>query len=90
MDRFEAGDDSACMTVLELTNPTGLTQRGRFGRRTHGHPGRTAVSDSGTTKLEEIRERVANDAYEVDVRKVADAIIERLLAGRAVREAGAR
>jgi hypothetical protein len=77
------------MTVLELLHSTPLDAPGRFGRRRGGHAGRTAVPDPQITKLDEILDLVARDAYDVDVRTVADAILERLLAGRAVREAGA-
>jgi anti-sigma28 factor (negative regulator of flagellin synthesis) len=45
------------------------------------------MSDSGMTKLEQIRERLERDDYEVDAREVADAIIARLLAGRSAKEA---
>jgi anti-sigma28 factor (negative regulator of flagellin synthesis) len=48
----------------------------------------TAMPDSSPTKLQEIRARIERHAYHVDATKVADAIVERLLAGRAVREIG--
>ncbi len=38
--------------------------------------------------MEEIRARVERDAYAVDARKVADAIVARLLAGASARDAG--
>ena len=45
------------------------------------------MSESGMTKkMEEIRARIERDAYDVDAHKVADAIVERLLAGRVVPE----
>ena len=37
------------------------------------------------TKMEVTRERLERDAYEVDPGKVADAILQRLLAGSTVR-----
>ena len=44
------------------------------------------MSESGTTKMEEIRARLERDSYVVDAAKVADAIVERLLAGRSAKE----
>jgi anti-sigma28 factor (negative regulator of flagellin synthesis) len=41
------------------------------------------------TKMEQIRERLERDDYHVDARKVADAIIDRLLAGRSAKETAA-
>jgi anti-sigma28 factor (negative regulator of flagellin synthesis) len=38
------------------------------------------------TKMEEIRTRLERDAYTVDATKVADAIMQRLLAGRSAKE----
>ena len=38
------------------------------------------------TQLEQIRERVASGDYQVDAREVADALLDRLIAGRSVRE----
>ena len=45
------------------------------------------MTDSRTTKMEEIRARLERDAYTVDADKVADAIVARLLAGRSARDA---
>lgn len=42
------------------------------------------------TKVEEIRALVERGAYIVDAEKVADAIVERLLAARPAREPGRR
>jgi Anti-sigma-28 factor, FlgM len=61
--------------------------RARFKRDKPGYPRDAGMSDSGLTKLEQIRERLERDDYEVDARKVADAIIDRLLAGRSAKEA---
>jgi anti-sigma28 factor (negative regulator of flagellin synthesis) len=44
------------------------------------------MQDAQTAKMEEIRARLERDAYTVDAAQVADAIVERLLAGRLVRE----
>ena len=41
------------------------------------------------TKVEIIRERLERDDYHVDARLVADAIVERLLAGRSAKETAA-
>ena len=45
------------------------------------------MTDSRTTKMEEIRTRLERDDYTVDADKVADAIVARLLAGRSARDA---
>jgi anti-sigma28 factor (negative regulator of flagellin synthesis) len=44
------------------------------------------MSDTPTSKLEEIRARLERGDYTVDAGKVADAIVERLLAGRSVKD----
>jgi anti-sigma28 factor (negative regulator of flagellin synthesis) len=41
-------------------------------------------------KMEQIAERLARNDYDVDARKVADAILDRLLAGRSLKDAAAR
>ena len=90
-----SGDDLSHMTVLELRYASrhrvvrvpGST-RSRFGRDVHGDRVNTLpMTDSRTTKMEEIRERLERDAYTVDAQKVADAIVARLLAGRSARDA---
>lgn len=45
------------------------------------------MTDSRTSKMEEIRARLERDEYTVDVEKVADAIVARLLAGRSAKDA---
>jgi hypothetical protein len=82
------------MTVLALRYPP--RDRGpkvpdstssRFGREVRGARVSTIMSDSGMTKkMEEIQARLLRDAYAVDAAKVADAIVERLLAGRSAKE----
>jgi anti-sigma28 factor (negative regulator of flagellin synthesis) len=83
------------MTVLELRYASrhrvvrvpGST-RSRFGRDVHGdRVNSIPMTDSRTSKMEEIRERLERDAYSVDAHKVADAIVARLLAGRSARDA---
>ena len=88
-------DDLSHMTVLELRYASrhrvvrvpGST-RSRFGRDVHGDRVSTIpMTDSRTSKMEEIRERLERDAYTVDAQKVADAIVARLQAGRSARDA---
>ena len=88
-------DDLSHMTVLELRYASrhrvvrvpGST-RSRFGRDVHGDRVSTIpMTDSRTSKMEEIRERLERDDYTVDAEKVADAIVARLLAGRSARDA---
>ncbi len=85
-------DDGVPMTVLALRSPT-RDQRRDALESTRSRFGRDRVSsqvpDSGTTKVEEIRARIERGTYTVDAGKVADAIVERLLAGRSVRETDA-
>lgn len=45
------------------------------------------MTDSRTSKMEEIRARLERDDYTVDAEKVADAIVARLLAGRSAKDA---
>ena len=87
-------DDLSHMTVLELryasrhraTGP-GST-RSRFGRDVHGDRVMTSpMTDSRTSKMEEIRARLERDDYVVDAEKVADAIVARLLAGKSAKDA---
>ena len=44
------------------------------------------MPEPGMTDFEEVRARVQRGEYDVDASKVADAIVERLRAGRAVAE----
>jgi hypothetical protein len=77
------------MTVLEVTYDTRL---GRFGRTLDGNEnaGRRrgdARDDSPTdlareVHMQELRNRIEHNAYEVDPHDVADAIVARLLARR--------
>jgi hypothetical protein len=79
-------DDTICMTVLAVTYDTRL---GRFGRRRDGDQdtGRRseAARDESTMDLaremqmQDIRERIERDAYDVDPHAIADAIVARLL-----------
>ena len=87
------GDDLHHMTVLAPRHPARTRRsrlleptRNRFGRDVRGDLDSTTMVDRPT--LEEIRARVERGTYTVDAEKVADAIVERLLAGRAVRESG--
>ena len=79
------------MTVLALRTPP-CHQRQEALESTRGRFGRdrviSTVPDSGKTQVEEIRARLERGTYTVDAAKVADAIVERLLAGRSVRENG--
>ena len=45
------------------------------------------MDESRKMSIEILRERLEREEYHVDPEKVADAIVERLLAGRSVREA---
>ena len=45
------------------------------------------MTDSRTSKMEEIRASVERGDYAVDAHKVADAIVARLLAGRSAKDA---
>ncbi len=47
-------------------------------------PADTTMAESRMTNMHEIRERVEREQYQVDTHAVARALIERLLAGRAV------
>jgi hypothetical protein len=81
-----SADDILRMTVLAVTYDTRL---GRFGRRRDGDQGsgrRTGDAHDDTTMdlgremhMQELRERIERDAYDVDPRAVADAIVARLL-----------
>ena len=80
------------MTVLALRYPTRDQRSGaldatrsRFGRGTRT---RGPKQDAGTAKLDDIRARIERGAYTVDAAEVADAIVERLLAGRSVKDTG--
>ena len=79
-------DDTVPMTVLAVTYDTRL---GRFGRRRDGDQdaGRRnqAARDESTMDLaremhmQDLRERIERDAYEVDPHAIADAIVARLM-----------
>ena len=79
-------DDTVPMTVLAVTYDTRL---GRFGRRRDGDQGsgrRTeAARDEATMDLaremhmQDLRERIERDAYDVDPHAIADAIVARLM-----------
>jgi hypothetical protein len=79
------------MTALALRYPSrGRSIRplepttSRFGRDVRGQQ----AHDSGMNpKIQELRARIQSGAYDVDAGKVADALVERLLAGRSVKEA---
>jgi Anti-sigma-28 factor, FlgM len=43
----------------------------------------TPMDESRKLKMEILRERVERDAYEIDPRKVAEAIVDKLLTARA-------
>jgi hypothetical protein len=58
------------MTVLAVRPTTGTGRR--FGRS----------DESRRTHMEELRERIALESYDVDPHKVADAIVRRLLMER--------
>jgi hypothetical protein len=95
MRDFQRDDDAVLMTVLALRYPkrhqrSGALDptRGRFGREVRGTRGGSAEQDAVTAKLDDIRARIERDAYTVDAAKVADAIVERLLAGRSVKDTG--
>jgi anti-sigma28 factor (negative regulator of flagellin synthesis) len=63
------------MTVLAVRPQTRVARKAtRTSRR--------FTSESRTTKMEQIKERLARDDYAVDPHKVADAIVRRLLAER--------
>jgi anti-sigma28 factor (negative regulator of flagellin synthesis) len=83
------------MALLAPSHPyssgrTRVRATSRFGREHQGYPPDAGMSDSGMTKMEQIRERLERNDYDVDARKVADAILDRLLAGRSVKEAVVR
>ena len=95
MGRTPSDDDAVRMTVLALRDPTRDQRsgaldstRGRFGREVPATRVSSAQQDAGTAKLEDIRARIERDAYTVDAARVADAIVERLFAGRSVKDAG--
>jgi hypothetical protein len=79
-------DDTVPMTVLAVTYDTRL---GRFGRRHDGDQdtGRRteAARDESTMDLaremqmQDLRERIERDAYDVDPHAIADAIVARLM-----------
>ena len=88
-------DDLSHMTVLELRYASRhrasgpVSTRSRFGRDVHGdRVSTTPMTDSRTSKMEEIRARLERDDYVVDAEKVADAIVARLLAGKSAKDAG--
>ena len=81
------------MTVLALRFPTRDQRpptldstRSRFGRDVRGDRVSSQMPASWTTLMKDIRARLDRDAYTVDAPQVADAIVERLLAGRSVKK----
>jgi Anti-sigma-28 factor, FlgM len=54
----------------------GFVRDARAARRRH------TMDESRTIKMQALRERLEADQYEIDPHKVADAIVERLLARR--------
>jgi hypothetical protein len=91
-----ADDDTVSMTVLAHTYDSRL---GRFGRRRDGDqvsgrpadPGRDdhPMDLSREMQMQELRERIERNAYDVDAQAVADAIVARLLtAGRREQPSG--
>jgi len=56
----------------------------RFARQERAYPHGPSMPDP--TRTEQIRERLERGEYHVDAPRVAGAILERLLAGRSVRE----
>lgn len=78
-------DDDAHMTVTDdryvtrarMTGPARDSGR-RFARSSASPP----PTDGGLTKVEQLRERIALGAYEVDSEAVAAAILKRLLEGK--------
>ena len=84
------------MTVLVAPYPTRARRslapeptRSRFGRAPAGDRDYAAMPEARPTQLEEIRARIERGTYTVEAAKVADAIVQRLLAGRSAREANA-
>ena len=78
-------DDTVPMTVLAVTYDTRL---GRFGRRRDGDQDtgrRTEAAREDTMDLaremhmQDLRERIERDAYDVDPHAIADAIVARLM-----------
>jgi Anti-sigma-28 factor, FlgM len=92
MKRAACDDDTFPMTVLALRTATCHPRQEALESTVGGRFGRDRVSsqmpESGKTKVEEIRARLERGTYVVDAAKVADAIVERLLEGRSVRETG--
>ena len=83
------------MTVLALRYPaTGRFPRSsqpagpRFGRGVCGDAKAKPMADSPKLTLTEIRDRIQRETYQVDADQVADAIVERLLAGSVRPKAG--
>jgi hypothetical protein len=86
-------DDTVPMTVLAVTHDTRL---GRFGRRRDGDqdPGRrseaarddVAMDLAREMQMQELRERIERDAYDVDPHAIADAIVARLLSATRVQQ----
>ena len=75
------------MTVMALrydTRPgrfrSGLGGGSGFMREVRTSRRRSTMDDSNAIKMQALRERLDRDEYEIDPHKVADAIVERLLA----------
>lgn len=66
--------------LLELTQ-----RRSRFGRNVRVACGAPVPDALMAMKIDEIRARIERDAYAVDADDIADAIVQRLLAGKSVR-----
>ena len=79
------------MTALALRYPSrGRSIRpleptsSRFGREGRSEQ---AHEPGMNPQIQELRARIQSGAYDVDAGKVADALVDRLLAGRSVKEA---
>ncbi|MEA2311705.1 MAG: hypothetical protein QOE28_1673 [Solirubrobacteraceae bacterium] len=84
-------DDTFSMTVLALRYPittsprrTSVPVRYRFGRQARGERAWSTTPESTPAQLKQLRALVESGAYDVDADRVADVIVERLMAGRAL------
>lgn len=57
----------------------------RYTHQAQDGPGAFPPAESRMTKMNEIRERLERDQYEIDAQAIAQALVERLLAGRGAR-----
>jgi len=82
--------DNHHMAVLAPSHPYSATSSrsggSRFARDGRGYREAPAMSEPPTTRIELILQRLERGEYEVDAGKVADALLDRLSAGRSVRE----